>query len=304
MASRSGVPHTGEFGSFKLDFATPPHFGGAMSPMSSYTQDFTPQQFFSGAPPPWIQDDSVDVDELQQDLDECRRKLKACQAENDRLRELLHKTKLFTQDQLGGVIKRRGPKVKKASRNREIAMARADAVLDIAQLFQGEELAKNVEHIVKAAIIRDPEVEEQIIAAGIPLWREVEVPDNRYKCGYRKERDAALIDRTNAFILQANTGHTQKLSKQLRELGGRRIIDSVQTLQKWVLKQPELPKIRFVDPLWSSAVCVDLEDLLRNKILKNDLITQYMRTSFPYNKKTYFVWYMVSVACFIVVFTC
>ena len=209
----------------------------------------------------------------------CSRKLKACEAENERLRELLHKTKRFTQDQLGGVIKRRGPKVKKASRNREIA-------------------------IVKAAIIRDPEVEEKTIAAGIPLWREVEVLDNRYKCGYRKERDAALIDRTNAFILQASTGHTQKLSKQLRELGGRRIIDSVQTLQKWAVQQPELPEIRFVDPHWSSAVCVDIEDLLRNKILKNDLITQYMRTSFPYNKKVYFVWYMVSIASFIVMLTC
>lgn len=298
------MPHTGEFGSFKLDFVTPLHFGGTTSPMSSYIQDFTPQQFFSGAPPSWIQDDSIDADELQQDLDECRRKLKACEAENERLRELLHKTKRFTQDQLGGVIKRRGPKVKKASRNREIAMARADAVLDIAKLFQGDELAKNVEHIVKAAILRDPEVEEKIIAAGIPLWREVEVLDNRYKCGYRKERDAALIDRTNAFILQASTGHTQKLSKQLRELGGRRIIDSVQTLQKWAVQQPELPEIRFVDPHWSSAVCVDIEDLLRNKILKNDLITQYMRTSFPYNKKVYFVWYMVSIASFIVMLTC
>ena len=298
------MPHTGEFGSFKLDFVTPLHFGGATSPMSSYIQDLTPQQFFSGAPPSWIQDDSIDADELQQDLDECRRKLKACEAENERLRELLHKTKLFTQDHLGGVIKRRGTKVKKASRNREIAMARADAVLDIAKLFQGDELAKNVEHIVKAAIIRDPEVEEKIIAAGIPLWREVEVLDNRYKCGYRKERDAALIDRTNAFILQASTGHTQKLSKQLRELGGRRIIDSVQTLQKWAVQQPELPEIRFVDPHWSSAVCVDIEDLLRNKILKNDLITQYMRTSFPYNKRVYFVWYMVSIASFIVMLTC
>ena len=73
MASTPGVPHTGDLGSFKLDFVTPLHLGGAMSPMSSYTQDFTPQQFFSGAPPPWIQDDSIDVDELQQDLDECRR---------------------------------------------------------------------------------------------------------------------------------------------------------------------------------------------------------------------------------------
>jgi hypothetical protein len=91
MASTPGMPHTGEFGSFKLDFVTPLHFGGTTSPMSSYIQDFTPQQFFSGAPPSWIQDDSIDADELQQDLDECRRKLKACEAENERLRELLHK---------------------------------------------------------------------------------------------------------------------------------------------------------------------------------------------------------------------
>ena len=289
----------GQFGSFKLDFTPALNTGSTPGTFASCIQDFTPQQFFSGAPPPWVEDDSFDVNELQQDLDECRIKLKACEAENERLRSMLEKTKMFTKDQLGGVIKRRGPKVKKPARNRQIALDRADAVLDIAQLFQGEDLAANVVDVIKAAIVRDPEVEAKIIAAGIPLWREVMVPDKRYKCGYRMERDATLIDRNNAFLLQANTGHTQKLSKQLRKLGGKRIIDSVQTLQKWALQQPELPEIRFVDPSWSSAVCVDLEDLLRNKILKNDLITQYIRTSFPYNKNVYFVWYMVSIACII-----
>merc|ERR1712167_503789 len=146
MARTPGAS-VGQFGSFQLEFTTPVGRVAPPRPFASCIQDFTPQHFFSGALPPWVDGASMDANDLQEELDACRKRQKTCEAENERLRSMLEKTKMFTPDQLGGVIKRRGPKVKKPSRNRQIALDRADAVLDIAQLFQGTDFAANVEHI-------------------------------------------------------------------------------------------------------------------------------------------------------------
>ena len=201
---------------------------------------------------------------------------------------------MFTKEQLGGVLGRKSAKVKKAADHTKTSMARANAVLDLAVLFQGEDLKHNAVWIIKASIERDPDVRGAIEKAGIALWQEVRVDDKRYTCGYRMERDAALISRRNGFVYQSKSGSTQAAFKELRTLGGSRIIDSPQTLQRWAM-QSEIPRIRFVDSSYSSAVCVDIGDLLNNHVLKNEQITQYIRKSFPYDKDVIFVWYMVSI---------
>ena len=45
------------------------------------------------------------------------------------------------------------------------------------------------------------------------------------------------------------------MQSRVRKLAGKRIIDSHVTLQNWAVDQPEIPKVKFVDPAYSSAVC-------------------------------------------------
>jgi hypothetical protein len=87
-------------------------------------------------------------------------RLSASEAENVRLREMLHRTGMFTKEQLGGVVGRKPAKVTKPSDHIRISMARANAVLDLAVLFQGEDAKYNAVWITKAAIERDQSVRE------------------------------------------------------------------------------------------------------------------------------------------------
>ena len=221
-------------------------------------------------------------------------RMKVVEHENKRLKELLVKEGRYRDGATGLIKKASGRKVTKPAKETAIKEGRAATVLDLSVLFQGTDIAANVIDIVKEAMKRDDTVEEKLAAAGIPLWKEVAIPDKRYKVGYRLERDAAIVGRRNAFIHQARTGATQKCNQELRKLAGKRIIDSHMTLQNWAMDQPEIPAVKFVDPAYSSAVCVDVGDLLRNHILKNELTKQFICFSFPYNKDSYLVWYMVT----------
>ena len=69
MASAPGAA-AGQFGSFKLDFTPALNTGSTPGTFANGIQDFTPQQFFSGAPPPWVEDDSFDVNEFQFDVNQ------------------------------------------------------------------------------------------------------------------------------------------------------------------------------------------------------------------------------------------
>ena len=141
-------------------------------------------------------------------------RMKVVEHENKRLKELLVKEGRYRDGATGLIKKASGRKVTKPAKETAIKEGRAATVLDLSVLFQGTDIAANMIDIAKEAMKRDDTVEEKLAAAGIPLWKEVAIPDKRYKVGYRLERDAAIISRRNGFIHQARTGATQKCNQE------------------------------------------------------------------------------------------
>jgi hypothetical protein len=163
----------------------------------------------------------------------------------------------------------------------------------ISKMIQGPDLADNVDSLVKMATLEDANVRELLLATGGIPAQLVSIPDNRYTCGYRIERQSTIVPKRAAMMWQARTGVTGACLRELRILAGKGVIDTPQALQKWALEQPEMPQIKFV-PTGDIAVYAPPVDLM-SKITSE--LGHHIRTVAPYDKGA-------KIHCFYLVTVC
>ena len=111
------------------------------------------------------------------------------------------------------------------------------------------------------------------------------VLDVRFKTGFKGLKESCLM-RRNAFLMQASD------IDRIREVGGKRFVDTSQQLQKWAVSQPEMPLLQFAAKGSSTAIFTPLDSLLRDKLVKQERIRACIRTCAPFKPGKVFVWFM------------
>ena len=166
----------------------------------------------------------------------------------------IEKTGLFSQEQVEGLIRRRG-RPPKGSNELKIREQRARSAMIVSHYLQGKEnFARNIRDIVEVAVKEDATVLTHIAHVLRTHNNPTTMPDKRFNCGERELDDSTLISTRNAALAQFEGNITNRGINTIRKYGGKTAIGKPEMLQKWAAHQPEIPLIQFVAAGASTAV--------------------------------------------------
>jgi hypothetical protein len=139
-----------------------------------------------------------------------KKQLKEAKDTIEALKDYLAKTGKWNGANSGGLIPRPGRPPLSIEKNLPRRVARAEKVLELALIVQGDKcFPRNIVDIVQAAVAKDATVETALIQGGLFPATILDMTDNRTTTGFKEKVSSTLVHPNNACHWQFGTSTTQ-----------------------------------------------------------------------------------------------